>query len=72
MRPIITQYRPISQALQDLINEHNDRVERVWMLRGSNCKPFQKSTTSTVPTASAPSSRVPAVEHGGLVLQERP
>jgi hypothetical protein len=60
--------RPISQALQDLINEHNYRVERVWMFVGSSCKPFQP-TPSTVPAAL--SSRVPAVEHGGSFKDTR-
>jgi hypothetical protein len=65
--PIKSPIRPISQELQDLINEHNHRVERVWMLRGSNCKPY---THSTVPTAGV-SSRVPAVEHGGSFKEAR-
>ncbi|MBB3020701.1 hypothetical protein FHR70_003787 [Microvirga lupini] len=68
--PINSPIRPISKALQDLINEHNHRVERVWMLRGSNCKPFQRSTPSTVPPAVV-SSSVPAVEHGGSFKEAR-
>jgi len=69
MRPIVVQYRPISKPLQELINEHNDRVVRIWAERGSACRPFQ-STPSAVPAASADLSRVPAVEHGGSALKE--
>jgi hypothetical protein len=68
-RPIKVAFRPISAPLQDLINEHNHRVERVWMLRGSNCKPF---TPSTVPAAGHDLSRVRlAAEHSGLIHERR-
>jgi len=68
--PIKAPFRPISPALQDLINERNWRVDFTWRVNGSNCKAFQKFTPSTVP-AAAVSSRVPAVERSGLILEKQ-
>jgi hypothetical protein len=69
MKPIVSKYRPISIHMQELINEHNHRVERVWMLKGSACKPF---TPFTVPAPMPDLSRVrSAAEHGGSAFEVR-
>lgn len=36
---IVIPVRPISKPLQELIDEHNARVERIWLTAGSRCKP---------------------------------
>jgi hypothetical protein len=58
----------IGKDLTQRIAEHNARVECIWHTKGSNCRPF---TPFTVP-AAANQSRVPAVEHSGLVDERRP
>lgn len=63
---IAVTYRPISKPLQELINEHNYRIERIWRQQCSNAKPFK--SPSTVPAAKADVSRVPAVAHGAPSL----
>jgi hypothetical protein len=68
-KPIKIPVRPISIHMQELINEHNQRVERLWMLKGSACKPF---TPSTLPAPIPDLSRVRmAAEHGGSALKVR-
>lgn len=36
---IVIPARPISKPLQELIDEHNARVERIWLTTGSRCMP---------------------------------
>jgi hypothetical protein len=59
----------IGKDLSERIAEHNHHIERVWMLKGSACKPF---TPSTVPAPMPDLSRVRmAAEHGGAALKVR-
>jgi hypothetical protein len=60
IRPIL-----IGRTLSEQINEHNARVEGIWLTVGSRCKPF---TPSTVPAPGPDLSRVRlAVEHSGFI-----
>lgn len=59
----------IGKTLTEQIAEHNARVERIWLTKGSNCKPAPSSLSpSTVHGAGNP-SRVPAAGHGGSALE---
>ncbi|MBO1904619.1 hypothetical protein KHP60_05720 [Microvirga sp. 3-52] len=58
----------IGKDLTQRIAEHNARVERIWLTKGSNCRPF---SASTVPAAEN-LSRVPVTEHGGSVIEVHP
>jgi hypothetical protein len=60
----------IGRDLSDRIDEHNARVERIWLTVGSRCKPYQ--APSAVPAGLAVPSRVPAVEHGGSATEVHP
>ncbi|KLK91383.1 hypothetical protein AA309_19980 [Microvirga vignae] len=59
----------IRKTLTEQIAEHNARVERIWLTKGSNCRPYQPSPT-TVPLA-ADLSRVVAAEHSGFLKEVR-
>jgi len=52
------------------IKAHNERVEHIWITKGSNCSPARSSITpSTVPAVGIDPSRVPAAEHRGAQME---
>lgn len=60
----------MGKDLSERIAAHNERVERVWLTKGSNCKPFTPSI-STVLGAGIEPSRVPAAERAGFKIEAR-
>ena len=61
-----------TSEIEQQIADHNARVERIWLAKGSRCKPF-KPSPSTVPAPGPDLSRVrPAAEHGGSLLEVLP